>query len=77
MTTRTKKTEFDFEKAFTELEAIADAFERGTYSLEEGIDAFERGAKLAQEMKRRLAQVEQRVEKIRADYELTDDDDSA
>ncbi|MBI3963381.1 MAG: exodeoxyribonuclease VII small subunit [Candidatus Kerfeldbacteria bacterium] len=65
-----KTTETDFEKAFSELEAIAGAFERGEYSLEDGLDAFERGAKLAAALKKRLGQIEQRVERIRSAYKL-------
>ena len=79
MTTKRASAAPDFEKSFTELEAIAEKFERGEYSLEEGLEAFERGAKIAQALKKRLATIEQRVEKIRADYDLTeeDSDDSA
>lgn len=62
----TKKKEFDFAKAFAELDAIAEWFDRGEPDLEEGLKKFERATELARELKARLEQAENKIKDIRS-----------
>lgn len=64
----TKKPTTSFAKQFEELEAIADSFEHESVDLEEGLQKFERGLALADELKKKLAVVEQRVESIKKKF---------
>lgn len=66
----TKQQEkFNFGEAFSELEKITAWFERGDVELEEGLKKFERGLLLAQKLKSRLKEVENKVTEIKAKFE--------
>ena len=60
---------FEFEAALKELEQIAAWFERPDIDLDEGLVKFERGMELAQRLKTHLADVENRVERIRRRFD--------
>ena len=60
-----KKKETDFSKGFTELESIADWFEKGEPDLEEGLKKFERAGELARALKLRLEQAENKMKEIK------------
>lgn len=64
------KTEkkFNMEQAFGELEQITEWFEKEDIDLEEGLTKFERGLEIARKLKERLAEVENRVEEIKAKF---------
>lgn len=64
-----KNTEnFNFAKAFSELEKIAEEFENETVDLESGLKKFERGLALASLLKVKLKEVENRVEIIKKKF---------
>lgn len=56
--------EFDFSKAYHELEELVAEFEKGEIEIDQALPKFERGVKLAQELKTYLKTVENKVEKI-------------
>lgn len=65
----TKKV--DFAKAFTELESITEWFEtEEQLDLDEGLKKFERGLVLASELKKKLSEVENKVQEIKSSFEL-------
>ncbi len=64
----TNQDQFDFTKALAELEAITAWFESDSVNLDEGLKKFERGMALGLELKAYLAQVENRVEKIKLKF---------
>ena len=57
-----------FETAFTELEHIVQGFERGDLDLEKGLDLFKQALQLADVCKKRLDEVENKVEKIKEQF---------
>lgn len=59
---------FNMEQAFGELERITEWFEKEDIDLEEGLTKFERGLEIARKLKERLAEVENRVEEIKAKF---------
>ena len=59
---------FNFEAALTELEQITQWFESSDADLDAGLQKFERGLELAAQLKKHLASVENRVEKIKARF---------
>lgn len=64
-----KQASFNFEKSFSELEDIVEKFESGTISLDESLKQFERGLELAQELKKRLSDVENKIAEIKQKFE--------
>jgi exodeoxyribonuclease VII small subunit len=62
---------FEFEKALGELESIAAWFESSDVDLDQGLVKFERGMELAGELKTHLADVENRVDKIKQRFSAT------
>jgi exodeoxyribonuclease VII small subunit len=62
------KKEFNFAKAFAELETIMQWFEKEEVDLDEGLKKFERGLELAKACKETLTDVENRVEKIKTKF---------
>jgi exodeoxyribonuclease VII small subunit len=62
------KKKVDFAKAFEELEAITEWFEREEADLDEGLKKFERGLELASQCKEKLSEVENRVREIKAKF---------
>jgi exodeoxyribonuclease VII small subunit len=59
---------FQFDAAMKELEAITAWFEQPDIDLDQGLVKFERGMELAAELKDHLAEVENRVEKIKVKF---------
>ncbi len=62
------KKEINFAKAFEELEAITEWFERDGADLDEGLKKFERGLELAKQCKEKLSEVENKVETIKKKF---------
>ena len=62
-----KKTvkKVDFQKKFEELEKITDEFGSGDLDLEKGLKKYEQGIKLANELKKQLEEMENKVKKIK------------
>lgn len=60
--------QFNFEKALKELEDITGWFEAGDADLDQGLAKFERGLELAGQLKKHLAEIENRVEKIKQKF---------
>ena len=60
--------EINFQDQFTALEKITADFEAGKYDLETGLKKFEEGLQLANNLKRYLHEVEQRIETIKTKY---------
>ncbi|MDD5342462.1 MAG: exodeoxyribonuclease VII small subunit [Patescibacteria group bacterium] len=58
-------TKESFEKQFQELETIVAKLEAGTTNLDESLEQFKRGLELAQDLKQKLTEVENRVEIIK------------
>jgi len=70
------KTGIDFQKQFAALETITEDFESGKYNLETGLKKFEEGLHIAQELKKHLESVENRIQTIKGKYyELTQEDE--
>ncbi len=63
MTTSAKP--FEFDRALKELEEITQWFEQADIDLDAGLAKFERGMDLASQLKTHLAEVENRIEKIK------------
>lgn len=66
MTSKQKK--FNFTEAFNELEKITEKFESGNTDLDQGLQEFERGLTLANELKKKLQEVENKVRIIKAKF---------
>lgn len=64
MATKPKTKSIDFEQALGDLEALVGKMEAGDLSLEQSLKAFEEGVKLTRECQARLAEAEQRVQKL-------------
>jgi exodeoxyribonuclease VII small subunit len=60
-----KKLDIDFAKAFKELEDIADWFEQGEPDLDEGLKRYERASELANGLKAKLDEAENRIKEIK------------
>ncbi len=66
----TKKL-FNFASAFQELEEITKWFDgEENVDLDEGLKKFERGLELSNELKKKLGEVENKVEEIKTKFEL-------
>ncbi len=61
-----KKTEVDFSKGFAELEEIAAWFETGEPDLEHGLKKFERASELAEALRLRLEEAENKIKEIKS-----------
>ena len=57
-----KQSDFNFEKALKELEALVEKMESGDLSLEESLKHFERGVALTRNCQQALAEAEQKVQ---------------
>lgn len=74
MTSTKKKKSPDavsFEESYSELEKIVDAFDHGDLSLDDAVRSFERGLALAEQLKARLATIENKVKILRAQKKIT------
>lgn len=65
---KSQRKQLSFGEAFAELEKITTALEADTIDLDVAIEKFERGLELSQQLKSKLASVEQRVETIRKKF---------
>jgi len=63
------KEEINFEKAFAELEKITLDFERGDVDLETSLKKFQKGLELAEICRKKLKEVENKIIKIKKDFE--------
>ena len=64
-----KKKDIDFSRGFEELEDITRWFDsQETLDLDAGLKKFERGLELATELKKKLTEVENKVEEIKAKF---------
>ncbi|MBN1587844.1 MAG: exodeoxyribonuclease VII small subunit [Candidatus Omnitrophica bacterium] len=70
-----KKTEFHFEKALEELQAIVEDLEGGELELEESLKKYESGIKLARACSEKLKAAQRKVEILTQDKsgELTEE----
>lgn len=60
----------NFTKAFEELEGITEWFDsEDQLDLDEGLKKFERGLELAGDLKKKLSEVENKVQEIKAKFE--------
>ena len=66
-----KKSPLSFAKAFEELEALTAWFEKDEIDVDEGLKKFERGLELAGLCKKKLAEVENRVQEIKIKFQNT------
>ncbi|MBI4281429.1 exodeoxyribonuclease VII small subunit [Candidatus Uhrbacteria bacterium] len=57
-----------FAKAFEELEKITQSFEKGSFDLDDGLKQFERGLELATTLKKKLSDIENKVEVIKKKF---------
>ncbi|MCX6705214.1 MAG: exodeoxyribonuclease VII small subunit [Candidatus Woesebacteria bacterium] len=63
-----KKKEQTLTESFSELEGIAEEFERGDIDLEQGIPKFKRGLELARQLKTRLGEIENEIKEIKDEF---------
>ncbi|HVE80565.1 MAG TPA: exodeoxyribonuclease VII small subunit [Candidatus Dormibacteraeota bacterium] len=61
--------EQDFGKKLEELEAITEWFESDKVDLNEALGKFERGMQLAEDLKKELEVIENKVEKIKQKFD--------
>lgn len=59
-----RKKNMDFETALAELEQLIEQLESGDLTLDASLQAFEQGVKLTRECQLRLADAEQKVQKL-------------
>lgn len=59
-------------KMFAELEKITADFENGQVDLESGLPKFKRGLQLAERLKKRLGEVANEIEEIKANFKPSD-----
>ena len=66
------KKSIEFAKAFQELEEITQWFEtQESLDLDVGLKKFEKGLELASSLKKKLSEVENRVQEIKDTFETT------
>jgi exodeoxyribonuclease VII small subunit len=65
-----KNDEVNFSEKFSELEAIVEWFDGDVKDVDESLKKFERGVELSKELKDYLKNAENKVKKIKADFEL-------
>lgn len=61
---RTKKTEYRFEEAVTQLESIVKQLEKGDLPLDEALACFQEGVSLSQSCFKQLDAAERQMDKI-------------
>lgn len=62
---KAEKSDIDFAKSFKELESIAEWFESGEPDLDEGMKRYERAEELAQGLKAKLDEAENRIKEMK------------
>lgn len=65
----TTAKQFNFEKSYQELEKIVEQFESGDIDLDQSLKEFERGLELAEKLKAKLSEVENKVIEIKQKFE--------
>ncbi len=60
--------DIDVAKGFSELESIAAWFEQGETDLDQGLEKFERAMLIADTLKKRLAEAENKVKEIKKKF---------
>lgn len=68
------KQSFNFGKAYQELEELVADFEERELDLDKDIPKFEKGLKLAQQLKKHLAKLENKVTEINASFTVEADE---
>jgi len=63
------KKELSFQQAFAELEKLTEWFETEEVNLDEGLKKYEQGLELAEICKKKLAEVENKVFKLKKKFE--------
>ncbi len=63
-----KKEQFNFAKAYSELEKIVQEFESREIDLEKDLPKFERGMELAQQLQKNLKMMENKVMEVEKRY---------
>jgi len=64
-----KSSDFNLKKAFEELEALNEWFQREDIDLDEALDKFKRGMELVRQAKERLKDVENEFETVKKSLE--------
>ncbi|PIZ54188.1 exodeoxyribonuclease VII small subunit, partial [Candidatus Uhrbacteria bacterium CG_4_10_14_0_2_um_filter_41_7] len=62
------KKELSFQQAFAELEKLTEWFETEEVNLDEGLKKYEQGLELAEICKKKLAEVENKVFKLKKKF---------
>ncbi len=63
---------FNFAKSFSELEKIVQELEAGQTDLDEGLKKYERGLELATACQKKLKEVENKVQVIKAKFDSSE-----
>ena len=63
-----KEEKINLEKSFAELEKITEEMQSGNLNLEESLKKIERGLELAEKLKTRLQEIENRMETIKLKF---------
>ncbi len=63
------KKDFDFTKAYKEIEEINEWFQKEEIDLEEALEKYERGMELIEKCKERLKKSKNKFEEIKEKYE--------
>jgi exodeoxyribonuclease VII small subunit len=71
MTKRIPSEKINLQKAFQDLEQLTEELQGQDTDLEKSLAAFERGLQLAEQVKSRLMEIENRLETIRLKYKDT------
>ena len=67
--------DIDVVKGFEELEGISAWFEGGNTDLDQGLEKFERAMQIADVLKQRLSQAENKVKEIKKKFNLSSESD--
>lgn len=72
----TKKLPAKFEDAFERLSEIVELLETGEAGLEESLELYAEGMKLVQLCGQKLTEAEKKIEKLKEEAAVPDEDDS-
>jgi exodeoxyribonuclease VII small subunit len=62
-----------FAQDLAELQKLAAKFESGAFDVEAGLQDFEKAMALARNLRKRLQDVEQKIESVKASYRIPND----